>query len=394
MNAQHPSLRFLRSLPSLSPYLRLSIFFVSFLICGVFMILGLIVTNNRGLTPIFAIPVALAAWMFRPRQAALALGCILLMLIVINTAAVKSLIWPFPLTITFLCGIASSLIVAGAIGVLRYALNTAELTRHQSLLAEQQMLKAYNQEQHINELKDQFLLTINHELRTPLTALHGYLQLIEDQQQPGPSNQSRFINHALQSSEELIAMVNTILDAFDSDTTSLQPQYRELPLISIVQNTIDLFKPVQWQSYQIDLLIDENLKVKVDQQFFHQIIWNLLSNACKYSPAGTNITVGARPETALSGAESICIWIRDAGRGIAPDEIPNLFRKFVRLKRDQASTIRGMGLGLYISKNLVEAMGGQIWAESSGVAGEGSCFYFTLSNVTQPVTPITSTSYV
>jgi signal transduction histidine kinase len=393
MNAQSTTLRFLRSLPSLSPYLRLSIFFVSFFICGVFMILGLIVTNNRGLTPIFAIPVALAAWMFRPRQAALALGCILLMLIVINTVAVKSPIWPFPLIITFLCGIASSVIVAGAIGVLRYALNIAELTRHQSLLAEQQMLKAYKQEQHVNELKDQFLLTINHELRTPLTALHGYLQLIEDQQQPGPSTQSRFLDHALQSSEELVEMVNTILDAFDSDTTTLQPQYKELPLVPAIQNTIDLFKPVEWQSHRIDLLIDKNLKVKADQQFFHQIIWNLLSNACKYSPADTNVTIGARTETTSSGTESVCIWVRDTGPGIAPDEIANLFRKFVRLKRNQASTIRGMGLGLYISKNLVETMGGQIWAESSGVAGEGCCFYFTLPNVvTQTTIPSTSST--
>ena len=82
--------RFLRSLPSLPLYLRLSIFLLGFFICGAFMMLGLLVTNNRGLTPIFAIPVALAAWMFPPRQAALALGSVFLMLIIINTAAVRS----------------------------------------------------------------------------------------------------------------------------------------------------------------------------------------------------------------------------------------------------------------------------------------------------------------
>ncbi len=388
MNAQPAFLRFLRSLPSLSPYVRLSIFSLSFLICGSFMILGLIVTNNRGLTPIFAIPVALAAWMFRPRQAALALGSILLMLIVINTVMVKSLLWPFPLFVTFLCGSVSALIVAGAIGVLRSALSAAELAAYHSLLAEQQMLKAYTQEQYVNDLKDQFLLTVNHELRTPLTALHGYLQLIQDQQQ-ATSRQSHFLAQAFQSSEELVTMVNTILDAFDTDTTSLQPHYEELSMKDVVQNVVALFKPVQWQSHQIDLLIDEQLKIRADQQFLYQILWNLLSNACKYSPPGSTIIVGARSETA---SESICIWVQDAGPGIAPDEIPHLFRKFVRLKRDQAGPIRGMGLGLYISKSLVQAMGGQIWVESSGVAGEGSRFYLTFPNSTSrnPATPVST----
>src|SRR5260370_31658344 len=105
-------LRFLRPLPSLPLHLRLAIFLLSFFVCGFFMVLGLIVTSNRGLTPIFAIPVALASWMFRPRQAALALGCIFLMLIVINTAMVKSLLWPLPLTISFICGLIAALLRA------------------------------------------------------------------------------------------------------------------------------------------------------------------------------------------------------------------------------------------------------------------------------------------
>src|SRR5215470_1385471 len=175
-------LRLLRALPSLPLYLRLGIFLLSFIICGAFMLLALKVTNNRGLTPIFAIPVALAAWMFQPRQAALALGCVFLMLIIINTAAVRSLVWPFPLLISFLCGIVAALIVAGAIGVLRYALHVTELARQHSWQAEQHMTKAYQQEQRLNDLKDQFLLNINHELRTPLTSLQGHLELLQEHQ--------------------------------------------------------------------------------------------------------------------------------------------------------------------------------------------------------------------
>ena len=384
----HHLVRFLRSLPSLPLYLRLSIFLLSFFICGAFMMLGLMVTNNRGLTPIFAIPVALAAWMFKPRQAALALGCVFLMLIIINTAAVRSLLWPFPLIITFLCGIVSALIVATAIGVLRYALHVTEIARQHAWQAEQQMTKAYKQEQHLNSLKDQFLLNINHELRTPLTSLHGYLQLLEEyQRELHGSDQSPFLTDALLSSEELVQIVNTLLDAFQYSNADIHPQYEELSVASVVSSAANLFEPQQWQSHHLDLLIPEPLTVKADRQFFHQILWNLLSNACKYSPPQTTVTVGALQQKDASEQESVCIWVQDAGPGIASNEIPLLFGKFVRLKRDQAGTVRGTGLGLYICKQLVEAMGGRIWVESSGMIAEGSRFYFTLPCVPQTTMP-------
>ena len=376
-------LRFLRPLPTLPLYLRLSIFSLSFLICGAFMILGLIVTNNRGLTPIFAIPVALAAWMFRPRQAVMALGSVFLMLIIMNTIAVKSLLWPVPLTITFLCGLVSALIVVCAICVLRYALDVTEIARQRAWQAEQQMTRAYKQEQHLNELKDQFLLNINHELRTPLTSLHGYLQLLQLHQGNDGSNQSPLLAHIVQSSEELVHMVNTLLDALQYSNTAIQPQSEDLSVVSIVQSAANLFEPQQWQSHHLDLLIPEPLTVRADRQLFHQVLWNLLSNACKYSPAQTTVTVGAQQETGASQQDSVCIWVQDAGPGIASNEIPLLFGKFSRLKRDQAGTVRGAGLGLYICKQLVEAMGGRIWVESSGVVGEGSRFYFTLPSASQ-----------
>lgn len=386
----HPPafLRLLRALPSLPLSLRLSIFLLSFIICGAFMILALKVTNNRGLTPIFAIPVALAAWMFQPRQAALALGGVFLMLIILNTAAVKSLLWPLPLLISFLCGIVAALIVAGAIGVLRYALQVTEMARQRSWQAEQHMTSAYKQEQHLNDLKDQFLLTLNHELRTPLTALHGYLQLLQEyQSELEVSHQSPFLAEALQSSEELVHMVNRLLDALQYSNAALQPQYEDLSVASLVQSAATLFEPQQWQSHHLELLSPEQLKVRADRQFFHQILWNLLSNACKYSPPQTTVTVGAQQETGASQQESVCIWVQDAGPGIAPNEISFLFGKFVRLKRDQAGPVPGAGLGLYICKQLVEAMGGRIWVESSGVVGEGSRFYFTLPGAAQTTIP-------
>jgi signal transduction histidine kinase len=114
---------------------------------------------------------------------------------------------------------------------------------------------------------------------------------------------------------------------------------------------------------------------------------NLLSNAFKYAEVHTEVVVDVHiieSGHAKEGAtQQVCICVKDNGPGIATDDIPLLFEKFVRLKRDLSSSIRGSGLGLYISKQLVEAMGGRIWVESSGVVGEGSRFCFTLPHASR-----------
>jgi len=106
------------------------------------------------------------------------------------------------------------------------------------------------------------------------------------------------------------------------------------------------------------------------------------TQSLKYSPTDTPVVIGAAlREISTQDAQTtpqVCISVQDAGPGIPPAESPLLFQKFVRLHRDLSGTVRGTGLGLYLSKRFVEAMGGRIWVESTGTAGQGSCFYFTL----------------
>jgi signal transduction histidine kinase len=124
--------------------------------------------------------------------------------------------------------------------------------------------------------------------------------------------------------------------------------------------------------------------VRADRQFLHQILVNLLSNAFKYTPGGTTITISAEPYVPApengtrETAPKVLVCVQDAGPGIPPEDIPLLFGKFVRLKRDMVGSVRGTGLGLYICKQMVENMGGRIWVESTGIPGEGSRFCFTL----------------
>jgi signal transduction histidine kinase len=141
------------------------------------------------------------------------------------------------------------------------------------------------------------------------------------------------------------------------------------------------------------------------------VLLNLLSNASKYSAAGSPIEIKARivPARGSKGRGSktaplqvVEISVNDHGLGIPPEQIPLLFQRFVRLERDLASSVSGTGLGLAICKSYVEAMGGTIWVESTGISGEGSTFIFTLplvstgstgaNNPDTPATPDTSTS--
>jgi signal transduction histidine kinase len=134
------------------------------------------------------------------------------------------------------------------------------------------------------------------------------------------------------------------------------------------------------ESYSIHLDIPESLALWADPQYLRQVLRNLLSNAFKYTPRQTNIVISAALEEGKGqgASDMVRLCVKDAGMGIPPAEIPLLFEKFVRLQRDMSGSKQGTGLGLYISKQVVEAMGGRIWVESTGVPGQGSCFCFTL----------------
>jgi signal transduction histidine kinase len=111
------------------------------------------------------------------------------------------------------------------------------------------------------------------------------------------------------------------------------------------------------------------------------VLRNLLANIFKYVPTQTEIRIEA---TQANPSSMVCLSVQDEGPGIPADELPLLFEKFVRLKRDLAGSMRGAGLGLYICKQLIEAMGGRIWVESSGREGMGSRFCLTLPPVPPP----------
>jgi signal transduction histidine kinase len=177
-------------------------------------------------------------------------------------------------------------------------------------------------------------------------------------------------------------LVNNVLDTIQIGNEKEHLYVEELPVADVVYEVIEHFDPRRKQEYAIQMDIPAHLVVRANAQYFRQVLRNLLSNATKYAAHDTPIIVSAALYGALVQRDhpspEICISVKDFGPGIPPENISSLFGQFVRLQRDISGKVRGTGLGLYVSKQLVEAMGGRIWVESTGVVGEGSTFCFTL----------------
>ncbi len=259
------------------------------------------------------------------------------------------------------------------------------------MVADREVALAYEQERKLNQLKDQFIVNVSHELRTPLTEVYGYIELMSEYNgQIDMGAQQLFLKNARHGCQELLNLVNSILDANYASDSLRPPQLENLLLLSMVNEVVEGFDPRQREQHPVQIEIPEDLTVQADQQYFRQVMRNLLSNAFKYTPQQTPVVISAglysveaQPIEAVEsspaiGTQHIAIRVRDYGPGIPPGEMHLLFQKFVRLQRDLSGTKRGTGLGLYLSKQMIQALQGDIWAESSGKQGEGSCFIFTL----------------
>jgi signal transduction histidine kinase len=346
------------------------------------------------------LPTVLAAWMFRARIAILCSSIAFLGVVVLNSLMLGTLFWPSSFTITNLLGFSAAILVGLMVSAARYALYQVETARQQAAEAEQQKILAYEQrleairaehqmeiaykhQRYLNQLKDEFILNVNHELRTPLTETYGYLEILNQYCDTlDEETQADFLNKALHGCENLIQLVNNVLAATYISGEGKEPNLEDFVVAPVVENILDQFDSQEKQKHCFKIAIPATLAIRADQEFFRRILRNLISNASKYAPAHTPITLDAVVEfegTSENEAPSyIRFCVQDAGPGIPADEIPLLFEKFVRLKRDLSGKERGSGLGLYLCKHLVEAMGGRIWIESSGIDGEGSSFYFTL----------------
>jgi signal transduction histidine kinase len=250
--------------------------------------------------------------------------------------------------------------------------------------------------QESERLQNHFLMTASHELRTPLTAVQGYLELLDTFSGTlTEDTKKQFLNNAHRASEELVLLLGNIMDASRIHQDKVEMHLRSVRLLDPVCTIVEIMEPLLIREGRpVEIHIPDMLYVIADDLRFRQVMLNLVGNALKYSPAPQGIAIRAESLTydqlieRVPAAKQIIplpaqqryvvVALRDWGPGIAPKDQPRLFTKFMRLNRAINSTQRGAGLGLYLCRQLTEAMNGYIWMESEGIPGEGSTFYVAL----------------
>ena len=259
-----------------------------------------------------------------------------------------------------------------------------------------ELRQALKQAQESEQLKNHFLMTASHELRTPLTAIQGYLELLAafDEVIDKEAKQ-RFLTNARRACEELVLLLGNVMDTsrVDQDRVSLNPG--SVQVADAVKLILEILEPtISREERPVIVRIPDELNVWVDDLRLRQILLNLVGNALKYTPARTRIEITAEGVDVDTLSERlltvqghdfetekdqfVVIAIRDWGPGIRAVDQARLFTKFMRLDSALNSAQRGAGLGLYLCRQLTEAMGGYIWIESRGIAGEGSAFVIAL----------------
>ncbi|HEY0711080.1 MAG TPA: PAS domain S-box protein [Polyangia bacterium] len=229
--------------------------------------------------------------------------------------------------------------------------------------------------QQANRMKSEFLANMSHELRTPLNAIMGFTELLsEGAVKPGDAQHAKFLNHILTSSRHLLKLVNDILDLSKVEAGKIEFRPEPVVLGRIVDEVLTMLGPnASQKQIHMETEIDPSIGDAVlDPARFKQVLYNYLSNALKFTAGGGKVIVRLMPET----SESFRLEVEDTGVGIRPEDIPRLFVEFQQLDAALTKRFPGTGLGLALTKRLVEAQGGSVGVRSK--VGVGSVFHAVL----------------
>ncbi|HEX8997325.1 MAG TPA: ATP-binding protein [Ktedonobacterales bacterium] len=253
---------------------------------------------------------------------------------------------------------------------------------------------AYEQLKELDRLKDDFILTVSHEFRTPLTAIEGYVTLINKHgHKLDQEKLQQFAGEIHQATVQLAGMISMLADANRMSSQPLRIAPRPINLLSVVTDAVGVQAPDAKERIQVRVAGD--LWVNGDDERLPRVFTNLISNAIKYAGPGKTCRVAARLATrqdlAAAGRkllagddqqEWVVVSVEDDGPGISVEDQARLFQKFVRLSQSLVTPVRGTGLGLWICRQYIEAMGGDIWVDSR--PGQGSRFSFCLPRIAAP----------
>lgn len=272
------------------------------------------------------------------------------------------------------------------LGVIRFDLmkNEDEMDGHEKMLLEGiadatavalENSRMYSKLQELDQLKDEFLSLAAHELRTPMTAIKGYSYELMKSPNLDPKGKE-YIERVYKSTERLVNLVNDMLDVSRIESGRIDIKLENVDVGKIIADVVAEFSgKVAEKHLELTFvpLGQTTFSAVADSAKLIQVMTNLIGNSIKFTPDGGKIGITIQLKSGF-----IEVQVTDTGIGIDKDDLGKLFGKFVRAKT--GSGIQGTGLGLYLSRKLVNLMGGDLWAKSNG-AGTGSTFGFTLKQV-------------
>ena len=225
----------------------------------------------------------------------------------------------------------------------------------------------------LSEQKDTFLGIASHELKTPLTSLKLYAQVLERMlRKTGDEKNAEFAKKMDVQIVKLTSLIGDLLDVTKINAGKIYLNEEEFDFEKLVVETVD--DQQMSTAYKIEIYADSVGTVFADRERVGQVITNLISNAIKYSPNKDKIVIEVKKVEA-----NIEFSVKDFGIGLADSKISKVFEQYFRVTGDEQNTFPGLGLGLYISAQIIERSKGKIWAES--VLNEGSTFYFSLPQI-------------
>jgi signal transduction histidine kinase len=241
-----------------------------------------------------------------------------------------------------------------------------------------ELRRLYDELETVSRHKSEFLANMSHELRTPLNAIIGFSELLQARL-AGDLNeqQAGYVADVLDAGRHLLALINDILDLSKVEAGKMELDVADFSLRDTLETGVTMHADRAAQAgIALALTLEpEEIAVRADERKLRQVVFNLISNAVKFTPAGGRVDVAARLADGV-----VEVAVTDTGTGIAPENQELIFEEFGQVRGDSGKQHEGTGLGLPLSRRLVELHGGRLWVES--VEGTGSTFRFTLPAAT------------
>lgn len=226
-------------------------------------------------------------------------------------------------------------------------------------------------------LKSAFVANMSHEIRTPLNSIVGFSSLIAEEDLT-PEQKALYNNQIQTNSDYLLQLIEDIIDVSKIESNQLSMRIRKVEIVPMMEKLAHSFQLSISENKDVEIVthVDgEGFVVMADPIRLEQVLRNLLSNAVKFTEKG-QIEMGCHKSGSYYN-----FYVKDSGIGLHLENHTIIFDRFMKIDNDKQHLYRGTGIGLYLSKQLVEMLGGKIWVESQ--LGKGACFYFTI-----PVTPV------